>query len=246
MLTDAGALGLALFAAWISRQPARPGRTYGWLRAEILAALANAALLLAVTIGIIWEAIDRMFAPEQIHWQVMFWVALAGFVANLGSAFLLHRSRESNLNLKAAYLHVLSDLAGSAAAMLAAIVIKFTDWDRIDPLLSLGLSALLLVSSVRLLWQAVDVLLESAPRHLDMMALQSAMAQVPGVERGARPARVDGGQRDDRHERPLRGQRADAAARGTEEITRRVRGFGIGHVTVQLEQEGDCVGCDVK
>lgn len=246
MLTDAGALGLALFAAWIARKPASAKRTFGWLRAEVLAALVNSSLLLAVTIGIIWEAIHRLIEPEAVRPLLMFWVSLAGFVANLVSALILHRSREDNLNMRAAYLHVLSDLAGSAAAMFAAILIRLTDWDQADPILSLALSALLLVSSVRLLKQAVDVLLEAAPRNLDMDALQAAIAQVPGVERvhdvhvwtvASGLVAMSG------HAVVSDIARQEAALA---EITSRVKGFGIGHVTVQLERGGDCVGCDER
>ncbi len=247
MLTDAAALGLALFAAWIARRPAAAGRTFGWLRAEILAALVNAALLLVVTIGIIYEAVQRLMRPEPVRPFIMFWVAAAGVVAAIAATAILHRSRKEDLNVRGAYLHVLSDLAGAAAAMVAALVIHFTGWVAADPLLSLALSVLLLVSSGRLLWQAVDVLLEAAPRHVDMVALQAALAGVPGVERvhDVHVWTVSSGlvamsghavvPDPTRHELALA------------EITNRVRGFGIGHVTVQLERgETDCIGCDER
>ena len=246
MLTDAGALGLALFAAWIARRPASAGRTFGYLRVEILAALVNATLLLVVTIGIIWEAVERIVTPEAVQPGIMFVVALAGFIANAVSAVMLHRSRGESLNVRGAYLHVLSDLAGSLAAMLAAVIIYATGWLRADPVLSLALSALLLVSSVRLLWQAVDVLLENAPRHVDMGALQAAMAAIPGVERvhdlhvwtvASGMIAMSG------HAVVADPGRAPGALR---EITSTVKQFGIGHTTIQLENEaGDCVGCDV-
>ena len=245
MLTDAAALGLALFAAWIVRRPAAASRTFGWYRAEILAALANGALLLAVTVGIIWEAVRRLARPEHVQWDVMLVVASAGFAASFGAALILHRSRGENLNVRGAYLHVLSYLAGALAAMLAAVVIRLTGWTPADPVLSIALSALLLYSGWRLLWQAVDVLLEAAPSHVDMGALEAAVAAVPGVERV-----------HDVHVWTVSSAfvamsahavvRDAARAQGAlEEITSRVRDFGIGHVTVQLEQGGDCAGCDV-
>ena len=246
MLTDAGALGLALFAAWISRRPPTAARTFGFLRVEILAAAVNATILLVVTIGIIWEAVQRMMRPEAVQPGLMFVVALAGFIANIVAARMLHGSRGESLNVRGAYLHVLSDLAGSLAAMLAAGIIAATGWVRADPVLSIALSALLLVSGVRLLLQAVDVLLETAPRHVDMNALQSAIASVPGVDRvhdlhvwtvasgmvamSGHAVVID----------PLKAQQA------LDQITERVRKFGIGHTTIQLENvEGGCVGCEV-
>ena len=244
MATDAAALGLALFAAWIARRPPSTARTYGWLRAEVLAALVNAALLLAVTVGIIWEAIQRLLAPRDVDALTMFWVALAGFVANLASALVLHRSRNHSLNLRGAYLHVLSDLAGSAAAMVAAIWIRLTDQVQADPLLSLAMAVLLLVSSVRLLWQAVDVLLEAAPRNVDVTALQAAMAAVPGVQRvhDVHVWTVASGLVAMSGHAVVGDQGRMPAA--LHEMTERVRAFGIAHTTIQLEAEGDCVGCE--
>lgn len=245
MVMDAGALGLSLFAAWIARRPPSAARTYGWVRAEILAALLNGALLLAVTGGIVMEAIDRLAAPQVIRTDVMLTVASAGFAANVIAALLLRRSRGENLNLRGAYLHVLSDLAGSAAAIAAAVVIRLTGWLAADPVLSLALSVLLLVSAVSLLWQAVDVLLEAAPRHVDVAALEAAVAGVPGVER-VHDVHVwtvsSGFVAMSGHAVVAEPARAQAAL---EEITRRVQEFGIRHVTVQLEgRNGRCVGCE--
>ncbi|MFI5280429.1 MAG: cation diffusion facilitator family transporter [Gemmatimonadales bacterium] len=246
MLLDVGALGLSLFAAWIAGKPASRGRTYGYVRVEILAALVNGALLLAVTAGIVWEALQRLMHPEPVLPGIMFWVAAAGFAANVASAMVLHSSRGESLNMRGAYLHVLSDLFGSFAAMAAALIIRFTGWTPADPALSILLSVLLVVSGWRLLWQAVLVLLEAAPAHVDMNALEAAVAAVPDVERvhdmhvwtvssGFVAMSAHAVVRD-----ATRSQGALA------EITRRVRDFGISHVTVQLEQGGDCAGCDPK
>ena len=245
MAMDAGALALSLFAAWIARRPPSAGKTYGWVRAEILAALINGALLLAVTGGIVMEAVDRLASPHSIRVDVMLGVASAGFAANVFAALLLHRSRSENLNVRGAYLHVLSDLAGSAAAIVAAVVIRLTGWVAADPVLSLLLSLLLLVSAVRLLGQAVDVLLEAAPKHVDVAAVEAAMAGVPGVER-VHDLHVwtvsSGFVAMSGHAVVPDAAQAQAALK---EITRRVRGFGIRHVTVQLEgRNGTCIGCE--
>ena len=244
MLMDAAALALALFAAWIARRPPTAARTYGWYRVEILAALLNGALLLAVTTGIVVEAIKRLLHPEPIETGLMLVVALAGTAANIVSATILHRARGDNLNMRGAYLHVLSDLLGSVAAILAAVIIRFTGWLPADPILSILMSVLLLVSSLRLLWQAVDVLLEAAPRNVDVNALQAAVAAVPGVERvhdlhvwtvASGLIAMSG------HAVVPDVARQEGALL---EITERVRGFGIGHVTVQVERTAECVGCE--
>ena len=243
MVMDAGALGLALFAAWMVRRPAAGGRTYGWYRVEILAALVNGALLLAVTAGIVIEAVRRLMSPVPIRTDVMLAVASAGFLANLAAAAVLHRSRGESLNVKGAYLHVLSDLAGSVAAVLAALIIRATGWTPADPLLSIVLSLLLLVSAGRLLWQAVDVLLEAAPKHVDMARLEAELAAVPGVER-VHDLHVwtvsSGFVAMSGHAVVPDLARQEGALL---EITSRVKGFGISHVTVQLERGGDCAGC---
>ena len=246
MVMDAAALGLALFAGWMARKPAGGARTFGWYRLEILAALVNSALLLAVTAGIVVEAVRRLLAPQLVRTDVMLVVASAGFLANLAATAILHRSRGESLNVKGAYLHVLSDLAGSVAAIAAALIIRFTGWTAADPILSILLSVLLLVSALRLLWQAVDVLLEAAPKHVDMGKLETALATVPGVERvhDLHVWTVSSGfvAMSGHAVVPELGRQEGALA----EITDRVRGFGIRHVTVQLERGGDCAGCDAQ
>lgn len=244
MLLDVGALGLALFAAWIARRPASGAATWGYVRFEILAALINGALLLAVTAGIVWEAIQRLLRPEPIQPLIMLVVAGAGFGANIASALVLHRSRGESLNLRGAYLHVLSDLAGSVAAMIAAGIIMATGWVAADPVLSILLSVLLIVSGWNLMKAAAQVLLETAPAHVDMGALQAALSAVPGVERvhdlhvwtvaSGTVAMSGHAVVTDLTLQP------DALA----EITGRCKGFGIQHVTFQLENGGDCAGCE--
>ncbi|MFI5207603.1 MAG: cation diffusion facilitator family transporter [Gemmatimonadales bacterium] len=246
MLLDVGALGLALFAAWIAGRPRGQSRTFGYVRVEILAALVNGALLLAVTAGIVWEALRRLMHPEPVLPGIMFWVAAAGFAANLSSAAVLHGSRGESLNMRGAYLHVLSDLFGAVAAMAAALVIRFTGWTPADPALSILLSVLLVVSGWRLLWQAVLVLLEAAPSHVDMSALEAAVAAVPDVEQvhDVHVWTVSSGFVAMSAHAVVRDATRSQGALA--EITRRVRDFGISHVTVQLEQGGDCAGCDPK
>ena len=244
MLMDCAALSLSLFAGWIIQRPASGGRTYGWYRAEILAALVNGVLLLGITAGIVYEAIQRLQTPQAIRSDMMLIVASGGFLANLVSVSLLHKVRGESLAVKGAYLHVLSDILGSAAAIVAALIIKRTGWTPVDPILSFLVSLLLVTNAVRLLWTAVDVLLESAPAHINVASLEAAVAAVPGVER-VHDVHVwtvsSGFVAMSGHAVVSDIARRDQALA---EITQRVQGFGIRHVTVQLEAGGDCAGCE--
>lgn len=179
MLTDVAALALALFAFWLARRPSSPRRTYGWYRAEVLAALANGVLLVLITLAVVWEALQRLAAPPEVAALPMLAVAGLGLLANLASAWILHGGE--GLNQRGAYLHVLGDLLGSAGALAAGLVILTTGWGYADPLASLGISVLVLWSAWRLVIEAVDVLLEASPRDLDMREVAAALRQIPGV-----------------------------------------------------------------
>ncbi len=181
MLTDVGALALSLFVAWFSRQPATPKRTYGYLRWEILAAFINGAVLLLLSVGILWESVARLSAPEQVRGGLMLGIAVGGLFVNAISAWLLHGSAEASLNLRGAYLHVLSDLAGSVAVIAAAIVVQLFGWLQADAVASILVTLLIMRGAWRLVREAVDVLLESSPAHIDVEAVRRTMAAVRGV-----------------------------------------------------------------
>lgn len=181
MLTDVGALALSLFVAWFSRQPATPQKTYGYLRWEILAAFINGAVLLLASAVIIWESVRRLAAPEPVAGGLMLVVAAIGLGVNALSAWLLHGSAHHSMNIRAAYLHVLGDLAGSVAAIVAAVLVRWKGWLLADPIASIVMTALIIAGAWRLVREAVDVLLESTPRHIELDALRRAMAAVPGV-----------------------------------------------------------------
>ena len=183
MLTDVGGLALALFAAWIAARPPTPEKTYGYYRVEILAATINALLLLIVAGIILFEAYHRLRAPRSVHGGAMLAVALAGLAANLVAAWLLRRDAGRSLNVRAAYLEVLGDALSSLGVILAALVVMRTGLTIVDPLVS-GLIALFIVPRTwRLLKQAVNVLLEGTPSHLDLREIEGAMTRVPGVRR---------------------------------------------------------------
>ncbi len=242
MVTDAAAVGLSLFAAWIARRPATAQKTYGYYRLEILAALVNGAVLIAVTGGIVLEAVDRFREPQAVRPGLLLGVATAGLLANLAAVVILHGAKGESLNVRGAYLHVLSDVLGSVAAIAAGVIIAATGWLPADPLLSIALALLILVSAVRLVSEAVDVLLEATPAHVSLAALREAIADVPGVT-GVHDLHVwtvsSGIVAMSTHATvPLPGDHQ----RALEEIDRRVRGFGIQHVTVQIEEKDPCVG----
>ncbi len=180
MISDATALALAAFAAWVARQPPSARHSYGLVRAEAVAALANGLFMLVVVGGIAYHAVERLRHPHEVAGGVVMGIAAVGLVVNLVVARILHHG-EQTLNTRAALLHVLGDLLGSVAALIAGAVIYFTGWTPIDPLLSLLICVLILVSSLRLLRDVLHVIMEGVPPYLDLPAVGRAMAAVPGV-----------------------------------------------------------------
>ncbi|MEE8558380.1 MAG: cation diffusion facilitator family transporter [Myxococcota bacterium] len=181
MLTDAGALGIALFGAWLAARPADPRRSFGYGRAEILAALANGLLLGGVSVGILFETIDRFGHPSEVHAGPMLGIAIVGLTANLASAWVLARSDRDNLNVRAALAHVLGDALGSVSAIGAALALLLFDFTAADAIAALLIAALLVVAAVRLVRDSVEILLEGAPRHLDLERVAEEMSALPGV-----------------------------------------------------------------
>lgn len=181
MLTDVAALALALGALWLSAQPATPERTYGYYRAEVLAAAVNAASLVAISVYIFWEAFQRLADPPGVASGGMLAVAAAGLVANLVSAWVLGRGHGGNLNARGAFLHVLGDLVGSVGALAAAGVMLLTGWRQADPIASIAIGLFTLWSGWRLLRESVDVLLEATPRGIAVREIEAALGALPGV-----------------------------------------------------------------
>ena len=183
MLTDVGGLGLALFAAWVAARPPTPEKTYGYYRVEILAATVNALLLLAVAGLILVEAYHRLRTPREVQGGPMLAIAVAGLAANLAAAWLLRDNARQSLNVRAAYLEVLGDALSSMGVIVAALVVMGTGLTIADPLVSALIALFIVPRTWRLLKQAVNVLLEGTPSHLDLGEIEGAMVKVPGVSR---------------------------------------------------------------
>jgi cobalt-zinc-cadmium efflux system protein len=183
MATDVAALALALFAGWLASRPATPERSFGFRRAEVLAALGNAATLVAISIYIFWEAFQRIGDPPEIDSGPMLVVAVAGLAANAASAWILSRGggHQHDLNTRGAYLHVIGDLLGSVGAIIAALVMLATGWYLADPILSAGIGLLILWSAWQLLRESTEVLLEATPSDIDPVVVRRDMGTVPGV-----------------------------------------------------------------
>lgn len=181
MVTDAAAIALALSASYVATLPPTSRRTFGFHRAEILAALVNAVVLLGVCTYLAVEGVRRLVHPAPVDTGPMLVFALVGLVANAGSLSLLVRRKDTSLNMRGAYLEVLGDLLGSALVVVAAIVIATTGFTRADPITSLLIAVLILPRSFGLLREAVNVLLETTPAHIDLDDVRDHLAEVPGV-----------------------------------------------------------------
>jgi cobalt-zinc-cadmium efflux system protein len=182
MLTDSLSLGLAALAAWLSRRPPSASHSYGLARAEVVAALINSLIMLALVAFIVHEAWQRFAEPRQIQGTTVFVVAAIGLGVNLVVGWMLMHGEES-LNRSAALLHVAGDALGSVAALSAGLVIMFTGWMPIDPILSVVISLLILVSTLNLLRKSLHVLMEGVPSHIDLNTVGQRLAQVSHVAR---------------------------------------------------------------
>jgi cobalt-zinc-cadmium efflux system protein len=180
MATDAAALGLALFAQWVARRPPSARASYGYARAEVLAAFVNALALLLLVVFIVVEAIQRITRPAPVAGGAVLGIAVVGLLVNIVTAWLLSRA-SSSTGARSALLHVLSDALGSVAAIVAGAVILLTGWTPIDPLLSLLTAVLILRSTWRLLAQTTRVLMEGVPQDLDYHEIGAALTSIPGV-----------------------------------------------------------------
>lgn len=243
-LSDVLGLAMAGGAIWLARRAASANRTYGFGKATVLAALANALLLIFACGAIALEAVQRLAEPAPVQSGLVMAVAAIGFVINLGTALLFMRDQHSDLNARGAYLHMMSDAAVSIGVVVAGGIIWLTGWSLIDPLVSLGIVAVILWGTWGLLTDSVDLAIDAAPRGMDVARIKAALLDLPGVS-AIHDLHVWGLSTTETaltahlvHTRP---DASDLLV----EAQRLVRGFGVGHVTLQLETDilPDCPDC---
>ncbi len=240
MASDAVSLGLALFAVWLAERPATPRRSFGYKRAEILAALANGVTLVVVSVWIFVEAFARLQDPTPILGGWMMAVAVVGLAINVTGAYVLSHSGGESLNVEGALRHVMADLFGSVGVIVAAGVILLTGWRYADPIISVVIGVLILGSSWKLLRESTNILLESTPKDVDAEKVGRKMASIPGVQEvhdlhiwtitsgfPALAAHVLVGASENCHDR----------RRDIEAVL--ARDFGIEHTTLQVDHAGD-------
>jgi len=240
MLSDNLSLGLALFAAWLAQRPATPNKSFGYRRAEILAALVNGITLVAVSIWIFIEAYSRLREPTEVLGGPMLVVAAVGLLVNVAGAIILYRSGGESLNVEGAMRHVFADALGSVGAMAAAAVIILTGWRYADPLISVAIGLLILASSWKLLRDSTNILLEATPSNLNAAEVGQKMASAEGIVEvhdlhiwtitsgfPALSAHVLVGHQEDCHAR-----RRELEGLLTHE-------YGISHTTLQVDHVGD-------
>lgn len=240
MLSDAGSLGLAVFALWIAQRPRTPERTFGYHRTEILAALANGVTLIVVAVLIVIEAFHRLERLAPVNGRVMMWIAVGGLLVNLISMRILHGGQADSLNVRGAWLHVVTDTLGSVEAILAGAVIWAFGWTWADPVASILIALLVVWSAWSLIRDAGNILLEATPSHIDASEVQAAIRRVEGIEQvhdlhvwtitsGFESLSVHArvGDRD-----------RDAVLSDVRAVIR--ERFDIEHATIQLEGEDGC------
>jgi len=239
MASDAAALALALFASFVASRPGGPRWTYGLARAEILAALAQGAGLVAVAVLVVIEAFERLSAPGPVHGFGMMWIAAGGLLVNLAGLWILGGGRHESLNVRGAWLHVLSDALGSVAAIAAGVAVWRFGWLWADAAASMAISLLVALSAWHLLRDAVDVLMEAAPRHVDLEGIGDALAALPGAleVHDLHVWTIGSG------ETALSCHLVVSPGRDRTELLSETCAllssrFGIGHATVQVEPEG--------
>ena len=246
MFTDTLALGLAALAFHVSSRPADAQRSFGYHRLQIIAAFVNGISLLLIVAWILFEAVQRMLEPPEVLGQTMLIVAIGGLIVNIIAFIALHGGDQDNLNIRGAALHVLGDLLGSVAAIVASVVIIYTGWMPIDPLLSLLVAALLLRSGWQLVRRSAHILLEGAPDWLDVNAMQEKI--VSAVPEVSEVHHVHAWGLTPQHPILMMHVVVDRLPENPTNVVRRVKQllqaeFGITHSTIELEVD-DCADAD--
>jgi len=181
MLSDMFALGLSLFAFWLSSRKPSPTKTYGYYRFEVVAAFINGVLLILIALWIFGEAYSRFQEPAAVKTVPMLVIAVLGLMINLLGIYLLHEIGTKNINIRGALFHLIGDAAGSVGAIAAAIAISLTGWTLFDPLVSVLIGLLIIYSAWRLLWDVVNILMQGVPPHIDLDSIRQGILSVDGV-----------------------------------------------------------------
>ena len=179
--TDAVALLLAAIGLYFQTRPADHTKTFGYQRAGVVAAFINAVTLIVISLYIFWEAISRLMHPQAVDERLMFWVALLALVVNGSIMLALNRGQKGDLNVRAAFVHMMGDAIGAGAIILGAIAIRYTGWTYIDPILSIALGCLIVYTAWDIVHESLNILLEGLPRGIELGGVTKAMAAVPGV-----------------------------------------------------------------
>lgn len=239
LLTDVVGLGLALFAMKVAERPPTEERTYGYHRVEILAALANGAVLVGICFFILYEAAERFRNPPEVASGAMLALGVLGLLANLAGVVLLRAGSKESLNVKGAYFEVLSDLLSSLGVIAAALVMWTSGWYYADPIASAAIGLFIIPRTWSLLREAVHVLLEGTPAHIELAAVRRAIEEVPGVDcvHDLHVWTLTSRSHVLTAHAVLMPGASDADVLGAirETITAR---FEIGHVTIQVERQG--------
>jgi cobalt-zinc-cadmium efflux system protein len=246
MLGDSAALTLALGAAWLATRPATPERSYGFRRAEILAALANGLALVAIAIWVFVEAFSRLDNPPRVLGGWMLLVAAIGLGVNLAAARILTRSADENLNVQAALRHVFADIAGSVGVVVAALVVITTGWYQADPIAGLAIALLILASSWTIIRDSVAILLEATPAGIDAEEVGRRMAEADGVVE-VHDLHIwtitSGFPALSAHVLVRRGDDCHARRRELQQLL--AREFQLDHTTLQVEHAGEREGLQI-
>ncbi len=239
MLSDVAALALSLFAIWIAQRPATPQRTYGYHRTEILAALANGATLIAISLLIFVEAFRRLAEPQPVAGGLVMGIAVGGLLVNVAGLAMLHGGKDESINVRGAWLHLLTDALGSVGAILGGAAVWAFGWYWADPVVSVLIGLLVIWSAWHLVRESVGVLLEGTPPHIDVAEVRAAMAEVEGVEEvhDLHVWTITSGMEAMSGHVVVGG---DVAHRGSSEVLADLHGllherFGLHHMTIQME-----------
>lgn len=244
MATDAAALGLSLFAIWVAQRPATPHKTFGYYRAEILAALVNGVALVVVAVYIFVEAYERLILPSAVQGLGVTVIAAGGLAVNIVSLQILGKGKSESLNLRGAWLHVFTDALGSGGAILAGLLVWRFGWNWADPALAVLIGLLVMHSSWSLLRESVAVLMESAPGHIDVDQVRNSMYSVPGVLaiHDLHVWMISSGIVSMSAHVVAAENRVRSVVGDISKIAR--ERFNINHTTIQIETPEGCIGCD--